>query len=205
MSVSSLLEKLSLERLCFPAGWLHRLRFRRIGRGSFISPFIQGIGLDCVSVGNESRINRRTRILALKAYRGQNFSPKIEIGDDVNIGFGCTLSCVNQLIIGDHVTIADHVYIADSKHGHAEPGEGVLRQPLVPGQVEIGAGAWVGYGAFIAGEISIGEHSIVAANSVVTHSVPPYTIVGGVPAKPLQRFDASTKQWVSLDPTIEEQ
>jgi acetyltransferase-like isoleucine patch superfamily enzyme len=195
----SVLEKLTLERLLgIPASWLFRIRVGHIGKGSFISPFVQGIGLDCVRIGQGSRINRHTRILALKAYRGQAFSPKLTIGDDTNIGFGCTLSCVNEVTIGDHVTVSDNVYIADSKHGHAAPGQGALRQPLVPGKIEIGDGAWIGYGAFIAGSISIGEHSIVGANSVVTHDVPPYTFVGGVPAHPLQSFDLDSNAWIAM-------
>jgi acetyltransferase-like isoleucine patch superfamily enzyme len=197
-AISTLLERLSLERLLAPAAWLTRRRFRKAGKGSFVSPFIQGLGLDCVSLGDRSRIGRHTRLLALKRHGDQHFSPNVEIGDDVNIGFGCVISCINEVRIGNDALIADRAYIADSKHGHSSPGEGITRQPLEPGRIEIGDGAWIGYGAVIAGEISIGEHSIVAANSVVTHSVPPFTIVGGVPAKPLQRFDPSSNQWVRI-------
>lgn len=183
-----LLEKITLERLLAPVAWVIRSRLKYAGRGSYVSPFIQGIGLDCVTLGNRSRIARYTRILALKRYGDQRFSPSLEVGDDVNIGFGCVLSCVNRLVIGDDVLIGDHVYIADSKHGYDEPFKGVARQPLVVGKVEIGRGTWIGYGAVIAGEITIGEYSIVAANSVVTKSVEPYTMVGGVPAKMLKRI-----------------
>lgn len=184
----SVLEKVTLERLLAPVAWIIRSRLKRAGRGSYVSPFIQGIGLDCVTLGKRSRINRHTRVLAIKRHGEQRFSPSLEIGDDVNIGFGCVLSCVNRLTIGDDVLIADHVYIADSKHGYNER-RNVALQPLVVGKVEIGRGAWIGYGAVIAGEITIGEHSIVAANSVVTKSVEPYTMVGGVPAKLLKRFE----------------
>jgi acetyltransferase-like isoleucine patch superfamily enzyme len=191
--VLALLEKVTLERLCAPFAWLTRRRLKHAGRGSYVSPFIQGIGLDCVTLGNRSRINRYSRILALKRRGEQRFSPSLEIGDDVNIGFGCVLSCVNRLTIGNDVLIADHVYIADSKHGYSDPSKGVARQSLAVGRVEIGDGAWIGYGAVIAGEITIGEHSIVAANSVVTKSVEPYTMVGGVPAKVLKRLPRSAE------------
>ena len=54
----------------------------------------------------------------------------------------------------------------------------------------IGNDVWIGYGAKILGGISIGDGAVVAAWSVVTKSVPPYTIVAGVPARPLRRrFD----------------
>jgi acetyltransferase-like isoleucine patch superfamily enzyme len=186
--ISNLLEKVTVERMLAPVAWLIRSRLKHAGDGSYVSPFIQGIGLDCVTLGNRSRINRYSRILALKRHGGQRFSPSLEIGDDVNIGFGCVLSCVNRLTIGDRVLIADHVYIADSKHGYADLSRGVADQPLATGSVEIG------YGAVIAGEITIGEHSIVAANSVVTKSVEPYTMVGGVPAKVLKRLPTRSDQ-----------
>ncbi len=185
--------------LAIPYGWLYRLAFQRVGTGSFVSPFIQAVGLDCISIGNRSRISRNTRLMALKAYGAQTFTPQITIGDNVSIGFGCTLSCVNRLEIGQDVTIGDNVYLADSHHGYTDPALGILQQPLLPGSISIGQGAWVGYGAFIAGDVSIGEHSVVGANSVVTRPVAPYTVVAGVPARPVKRFDRQAARWVRVD------
>lgn len=179
-------------------GPLYRCLFRRIGKGSLVSPFIYALGLDSVSLGNRSRISRNTRVLALKRYRDQEFRPEINIGDNVSVGFGCTLSCINRIDIGDDVTIGDNVYIADSHHGYQDISHSILDQPLVPGQVSIGQGAWIGYGAFLAGNVTVGEHAIVGANSVVTRPVPPYTVVGGVPARPLKRFNPESQQWVKV-------
>jgi acetyltransferase-like isoleucine patch superfamily enzyme len=133
--------------------------------------------------------------LALKQYHGQPFTPEIAIGDNVSIGFGCTLSCVKRIQIGNDVTVGDNVYIADSHHDYKNIQFGVLDQPLIPGRVSIGDGAWIGYGAFLAGNVSVGEHAVVGANSVVTRPVPPYTIVAGVPARIIKRFDPETLQW----------
>ena len=195
-----LFQRLRLESLLsIPYGWLYRLAFIRIGSGSFVSPFIQAVGLDCVTLGDRSRISRNTRLLALKAYGVQSFNPRINIGDNVSIGFGCTLSCINLIEVGHDVTIGDNVYIADSHHEYRDIMLGVLQQPLLPGQISIGQGAWVGYGAFVAGNVSLGEHSVVGANSVVTSSVPAYTVVAGAPARPLKRFSHELGQWVKVD------
>lgn len=185
--------------LAIPYGWVYRRVFRSMGSAAFVSPFIQSVGLDCVSLGNHSRISRNTRLLALKSYGTQSFTPHVSIGDNVSIGFGCTLSCVNRIEIGHDVTIGDNVYIADSHHGYGNPALGVLEQPLLPGQIRIGPGAWVGYGAFVAGDVSLGEHSVVGANSVVTRSVPAYTVVAGAPARPIKRFNHETGQWTRID------
>ncbi len=199
--VVSFFGKVRLERLlAIPYGWMYRMMFRRMGHGAFVSPFIQSVGLDCVSLGSRSRISRNTRLLALKRYGAQSFDPLICIGDNVSIGFGCTLSCVNRIDIGHDVTIGDYVYIADSHHDYSNPVLGVLDQPLLPGGVSVGQGAWIGYGAFVAGNVSLGEHSVVGANSVVTYSVPAYTVVAGVPAKPIKRFNHELGQWIRVAP-----
>lgn len=59
--------------------------------------------------------------------------------------------------------------------------------------VEIGNDVWIGEGAFLVGGITIGDGAVVLAHAVVTKNVPPYAIVGGVPAKVLQyRYDKET-------------
>lgn len=60
------------------------------------------------------------------------------------------------------------------------------------GDTVIGNDVWIGYGALIMPGVRIGDGAIVAARAVVTADVPPYTVVGGNPARPLrQRFDAA--------------
>jgi lipopolysaccharide biosynthesis glycosyltransferase/acetyltransferase-like isoleucine patch superfamily enzyme len=59
--------------------------------------------------------------------------------------------------------------------------------------VEIGNDVWIGHNAFIKGGIKIGDGAVVAAHAVVVKDVPPYAIVGGVPAKIIRyRFDEAT-------------
>jgi acetyltransferase-like isoleucine patch superfamily enzyme len=61
--------------------------------------------------------------------------------------------------------------------------------PTVRGQVRIEDDAWIGTGAIILPNVTIGTMSIVGAGAVVTRDVPPYTVVGGVPARPLKKLD----------------
>ena len=59
--------------------------------------------------------------------------------------------------------------------------------------VEIGSDVWIGYGARLMQGIRIGHGAVVAAGSIVTKDVPPFTIVGGVPARTIkQRFPEAT-------------
>lgn len=61
------------------------------------------------------------------------------------------------------------------------------------GDIVIGNDVWIGYEAVILAGVTIGDGAVIGARAVVTHDVPPYTIVGGVPAKPIRRrFDEET-------------
>ena len=61
------------------------------------------------------------------------------------------------------------------------------------GDIVIGNDVWIGYEAVILSGVTIGDGAIIGARAVVTKDVPPYTIVGGVPARPIRkRFDDET-------------
>jgi acetyltransferase-like isoleucine patch superfamily enzyme len=175
--------------------WVYKALFFKLGKGSFVSPFIEHVGLDCIAVGEDSHISRRSRLLVWKQYRGQAFRPKICIGNNVYIGRGCTLSCANSINIEDDVTIGDGVYIADSNHVYSDATLGIRDQPLSLGSIHIAPRAWLGYGSFVAGNVTIGEHAVVGANSVVTKSVESYTVVAGTPAKPIKLYNHASGVW----------
>jgi len=68
-----------------------------------------------------------------------------------------------------------------------------LKTPRYKGDIVIGNDVWIGYGVTILSGVTIGDGAIVAANSCVVKDVPPYSIVGGVPAKVIKyRFDDET-------------
>lgn len=61
------------------------------------------------------------------------------------------------------------------------------------GDIVIGCDVWIGYEAVILSGVSIGDGAVIGTRAVVTKDVPPYTIVGGIPAKPIRRrFDEKT-------------
>ena len=70
----------------------------------------------------------------------------------------------------------------------------VVKDPSIEvGDIVIGNDVWIGYEAVIMAGVHIGNGAIIAARAVVTKDVPPYTIVGGVPARPIKkRFDEET-------------
>ncbi|EPO5389056.1 CatB-related O-acetyltransferase [Vibrio cholerae] len=106
---------------------------------------------------------------------------------------------IDQLVIGDYVCIgAEVVILMGGNHTHRAdwfclyPFMDVIEQAYVgKGNTEIGDGAWLGMRAMIMPGVNIGEGAIVAANSVVTKDVAPYSVVAGSPAQLVKyRFDA---------------
>ncbi len=56
-------------------------------------------------------------------------------------------------------------------------------EAITKGNIIIGNNVWIGYGATILSGVSIGDGAVIAAKAVITHDVPPYAIVGGIPSK----------------------
>lgn len=104
-------------------------------------------------------------------------------------GTYCAGSCVfaaNQRIeIGEKVMIADQVSIRDTGHVFSDTGTAMKDQGITTSPVCIEDDVWIGHGAIVLKGVRIGRGSIVAAGAVVARDVEPYTIVGGVPAKPI--------------------
>ena len=75
------------------------------------------------------------------------------------------------------------------------PVEDIPRAWDNKGDIVVGNDVWIGYEAVILAGVTIGDGAVIGARAVVTKDVPPYTIVGGVPAKPIRRrFGSDTVQ-----------
>ena len=102
---------------------------------------------------------------------------------------------LDKLIIGNYVCIASGVVIlmGGNHNHHSEwitvyPFAEQIKQSYEPkGDTVIKSDAWIGMNAIIMPGVTIGEGAIVAAGSVVSKDVPPYTIVGGNPAKEIKK------------------
>lgn len=105
------------------------------------------------------------------------------IGDNSNINHGCELYCSGGITIGKGTMISYQVMIfSDSRtYMGKEPLKSRIERNVLP--VVIGSDVWVGARSIILPGVHIHDYAIVAAGSVVTKSVEPWSIVAGNPAK----------------------
>jgi acetyltransferase-like isoleucine patch superfamily enzyme len=108
-----------------------------------------------------------------------DYGKNISIGKDVFINAGCHFQDQGGITIGDGALIGHNVVLATLNHGfHLED-----RGTLYPASITIGKNVWIGSNTTIVAGVTIGDHAIIAAGSVVTKDVAERTIVAGVPAK----------------------
>ena len=143
-------------------------------------------------IGDRVTIRRGAWISALKQ---EGIEPQLSIGDESYFGNNCVVSCVREVRIGKQVVFGDNVQVADTAHRYKTPNQHLFAQGLETGRLIIGDRAWIGRNSFVGHDLELGEHAVVGANSVVTRSVPAYTVVAGSPAKVIRRFDPTTSEW----------
>ena len=115
-------------------------------------------------------------------------------GDKLIIGKFCMIASDVKFIMngGNHLTDALSTYpFAIFGHGWENAMEGKTYPNK--GNINVGNDVWIGYNATIMAGVTIGDGAIIATNSTVIKDVPPYTIVGGNPAKEIKkRFNKET-------------
>lgn len=145
-------------------------------------------------------------LLPLFRHHGRNiwFDPDglysfrtISLGSDVFLGVAPTISSISSIRIGSKVMFGPHVTIMGGNHNTGVVGRFMAdvteKRPQDDPGVVIEDDVWVGANATILPGVTIGRGSIVAAASVVTKDVPPYTIVAGCPARVKRlRWDIET-------------
>lgn len=113
----------------------------------------------------------------------------LEIGGHAYVGmFSIINGFAAKVVIGSHVSIAQHVNImADSGPNASKEMQEYF--PLISGPVTIGDHCWLGANSIIMPGVTLGEFCVVAANSFVNKSFPPFSLIGGNPAKLIRTIE----------------
>lgn len=149
------------------------------------------IGFKYIKIGKLFCCNENVVIEAIDTHGNEKFNPSIEIGDNCFLNRGTHISSCCNIKIGDNFVTGSYVSIIDNNHGLIERNEldiHPLERRISSRKILIGNNVWIGDKATILSGVSIGDGAIIGANSVVTSDVPPYSVVGGIPAKIIKKF-----------------
>jgi acetyltransferase-like isoleucine patch superfamily enzyme len=117
------------------------------------------------------------------------------IGARTRINRDCCLDVRGPLTIGDDVSVSPEVMILTGEHRHDRPGFAFETRPVV-----IEDHVWIGSRALILPGASIGRGAVIAAGAVVSGTVAPMAVVGGVPARPLRNRPERALDYVLDEP-----
>lgn len=126
--------------------------------------------------------------MTVRSYAKNLVGGTVRIGKGSEIGERCRISIANSLEIGEKVLLSPNVYITDCDH-ERNIDVPVIDQGIVQrGQkVSIGEGSYIGINTVIVGNVKIGKHCVIGANSVVTKDVPDNCVAVGAPARIIKK------------------
>jgi len=139
-------------------------------------------------------IDRRVRIFpGLRAETHAN--GRLFIHEDVTIGQNFLVTCMGDLHIGSGTTISGGVLVTDIDHEYRDVNLPVHKQPMIYSRSELGRNCFVGMGARLQAGTVLGDGCIVGSNAVVRGTFPPHSVLAGVPARIVKRYNPETEKW----------
>ena len=118
---------------------------------------------------------------------------------DVIIGDRCRIGMSNVLIgpvtIGNDTILAQNIVMSGLNHGYEDITIPPHDQKVTKSKIIIEDEVWIGANVVVVAGVTIGKHSVIAAGSIVTKNVPPYSVVVGNPAKVIKQYNPQTQIW----------
>ena len=150
-----------------------------------------------VKLGQDVRLSKFINLYGCEVGDGSKIGAFVEIQKNAKIGKNCKISShsfiCEGVLIEDNVFIGHGVTFINDPYPRATTEDGAL-QTESDWKVEltvIKRGASIGSGATILCNVTVGEHAIIGAGSVVTKDVPAYAVVAGNPARTLRQLAAA--------------
>ena len=143
---------------------------------------INCLSLQGIKLGNRVTIGKYAIIRPSNIYGGP-IGEGLTMGDNSNIGPYNYIGCSGKITIGNNVMLAPRVSIYAENHVFDHPEILIRDQGVEKKEVIIEDDCWIAANSILLAGVTIGKGSVVAAGSVVTENVPPYSVVAGVPAK----------------------
>lgn len=158
----------------------------RIARGCYID----ALGIDGIRCGANVSFGMNTTMIVTGSLR--QLGKGIKIGNNVGLGTHGFYGGAGGLEIGDDTIFGNYVSVHPENHNYEDLNIPIRLQGVNHKGIRIGKGCWIGAKATILDGADIGDGCVVAAGAVVRGKFPPYSIIGGVPAKIIKMRDNST-------------
>jgi acetyltransferase-like isoleucine patch superfamily enzyme len=133
-----------------------------------------------IRLGNLVELHER---VVLSAIGRQGAPAQVSVGDMTSIWYGTVISARREVTIGSHCAISWNCSIVDDDMHEILELRGVGNPIRGARPVHIEDHVWIGAGSTILKGVTIGRNAIIAAGAIVTHDVPPATLVAGAPAR----------------------
>lgn len=170
---------ISIKRRC----WKINTGYKEFGCRSVVVNPLMIYGKKYISIGNHVMIRDGARIEAVDSWNGISYTPNIVIGDHTSIEQNLHMTCASNVNIGEECVILANVMITDINHCDDNVECSIMKQGIETKATIIGDRCFVGKNACIMPGVTLGKGVVVGANAVVTHNVPDYCVVAGVPAR----------------------
>ncbi len=142
---------------------------------------INCLSTDGIQLGNRVTIGKNAIIRPSNMYGG-SIGAGLIVGDNSNIGPGAYIGCTGLITIGNNVMMSPGVSIYAENHNFSDTSIPMKEQGVTVSFVTIEDDCWIASNSSILAGVTIGKGSVVAAGSVVTKNVPPFSVVAGIPA-----------------------
>lgn len=177
------------------ADWFIRTKlmkpfYGKLGKHSYVGPTLFVERRSGLFIGNNVRIYPNLRVeLPTK-------SSLLEIKDNVSIGQNFHVVSYNKkLIIPEGTVISANVFISNVNHDYKKIGIDALKQNMISKDTILGENCFIGYGAVILPGTRLGKQCVVGANAVVSGIFDDYSVIAGVPARTIKKYNSITNKW----------
>ena len=181
---------------------LQRMRAEALAPGAHVSASVQVLGWNRVRIGIKSVIGDDGW---LNVNDRRPDSPAIVIGNFAFIGRRNIFNAGLEIRIGDYCMTGADCHFNGSDHAISNPFAPYYAEASTADKsIHVGPNCWFGSSVIILKGVAIGHGSIIGAGSIVTKSLPPFSMSIGSPARVIRRYDPLAKEWVdSLTPEAE--
>ncbi|EOB1207375.1 acyltransferase [Photobacterium damselae] len=123
----------------------------------------------------------------------------IRIDKSVYIGRYANIHSGSRVTLSEGVVLSDYVYISTLSHSFFPENGYIMSQPSYDkGEIFVGKNSFIGFGAKILPNVTLGEWCIVGSGAVVTKSFPSYVMIAGNPAKIIKKYNRDNSKWESI-------